>query len=248
MADDSAPETALDERQARLLDSYNKASAADDPAQWIPFYQALAGTSLIVALETREGDKVAPRTIAYEGSTTVLAFADMQVFAAALTTPTDYVELDGAELCGLLQGQDTPLLVHLDQHHPAMMISTEAQDWIAQTFGAEVTRRATEGVSVAAPDLPDLPLMQALGEAVGALGGDCPEAWLVSLTSAETEPELVLVLGLSDQATRMETEIAETVTRSIQAVTDHRFAVACPGRGSALMASARKHGIGIGGG
>ena len=45
----------------------------------------------------------------------------------------------------------------------------------------------------------------------------------------------------------METAIAETVTRAVQPVTDRPVAVACPPRGSALMAAARAHGIGIGG-
>jgi hypothetical protein len=223
------------------------ALAADTETAWMQFYQTLAGTSLIVPLTEGAGETAKPQLVDHDGLTAVQAYAGMDLFASAVRVPTDYAELDGAQLCGLLEGQATPLLVQVEGAGMPLLIDTKAQEWISSTFGAEVTRRATEGVSVAAPELPDLTLMQALGQAVGALGADCPEAWLVTLSGAEVEPELVLVLGLSDQAARMEAEIAETVTRSIQAVTEQRFAVACPDRGSALMASARKHGIGIGG-
>ena len=67
------------------------------------------------------------------------------------------------------------------------------------------------------------------------------------MTEEEGEPELVLVLGLSDGLREMETEIAETVTRAVQSVSGLPIAVACADRGSPMMGAARRHGIGIGG-
>ena len=228
-----------------LDDLHGTALGSDRVEDWAAFYQILAGTTLVIPLETAAGETARPRLMAHEGIDTLPAWTSMEAFASALADPGHYAELAGVELASALAGQDTPLLIHADG---PLVLSPEQLDWIAETYGAEVTRATGQGVQVTEPELPPLAVMEILGQSVGALGADCPEAWLVAMTAPEEETELVLVLGLAGGVREMEGQLAETLTRAVQAVTDRPFAVACPDRGSPLMDTARRVGVGVGGG
>lgn len=227
-----------------LFDLHAAALASDASDDWMTFYQAFAGTALIVPLQESAGETAKPMTTLLDGAEAVLSHADIGSYASAIDTPGEYAEIAGVELAAMLSSQDTPLMI---QFEPPIVILTDQLRWIAETYGAEVTRATGAGVSVRTPELPPLDVMEQLGKTVGALGADCPEAWLVSMSAEGDADELVLVLGLTDELRRIEAEVAETVTRAIQAVTDQPFAVACPDRGAPLMDTARKTGIGIGG-
>ncbi|MEM9138395.1 MAG: SseB family protein [Pseudomonadota bacterium] len=224
---------------------YQAALATDAQADWHQVWQALAGTGLVLALEDGNEERMTPRMASIDGIDAVEAFPGMERFAAAQDAPVEYLELDGAQLAAMLAPEGVPLAVRAEA--ATILVPPDALAWIAQTFRADVNRSETAGVVVMAPDLPPVAVVQAMGETVGALGQDCPEAWLIAMAEPDEEPELVLVLGLSDAVREMEGEIAETVTRAIQAVSEKPVAVACPGRGSPLMDRARRTGIGIGG-
>lgn len=226
-----------------LDDLHAAALASDKPEDWAAFAQALAGTQLVIPLAEAAGDTARPSLTAHEGVEVLPAWTSMETFAGALANPGHYAELAGAELAAAMAGQDTPLLIHADT---GLIVTPEQLGWIAETYGAEVTRATGQGVQVTAPELPTLEVMEILGASVSALGADCPEAWLTAMTAPGEDPELVLVLGLADTARPMESQIAETLTRAVQAVTDQRFAVACPDRGAPLMSTARHVGVGVG--
>ena len=227
-----------------MIDQHAKAFVSDATEDWMAFYQAFSGTGLIVPLIGKVADSVQPVTVEIDGIEAVVAHVNMDSYAANLTEPGGYAEIAGVELAAMLAGQGTALSLYAS---PPIVIGPDQLEWIAQTFGAEVTRATGAGVSVRTPELPALEVMEQLGKTVGALGADCPEAWLVSMAAEGEADELVLVLGLNDTVRKMEGKIAETVTRAIQAVTDQPFAVACPDRGAPLMHTARETGIGIGG-
>jgi hypothetical protein len=227
-----------------MINQHAKAFASGTTEDWMAFYQAFSGTALIVPLLEKVEDSAQPVTVEIDGIEAVIVHVDMDSYAANLTESGEYAEIAGVELAAMLAGQGTALSLHAS---PPIVIGPDQLAWIAQTFGAEVTRATGAGVAVKTPELPALEVMEQLGKTVGALGADCPEAWLVSMTAEGEAEELVLVLGLKDAVRKMEGQIAETVTRAIQAVTDQPFAVACPDRGAPLMDAARKNGIGIGG-
>lgn len=227
-----------------LIDLHAKATASEASADWMAFYQALSGTALVVPLQGAAGATAKPMTVQADGLTSVVAYPDIDSYASAIDKPGDYAEIAGVQLAGMLVTEQSGLSIHAD---PPILIGQEQLAWISRTFGAEVTRATGAGVSIGTPELPALEVMEQLGRTVGALGPDCPEAWLVSMSSEDGPDELVLVLGLADDVRRMEGQVAETVTRAIQSVTDQPFAVACPDRGAPLMATARKVGIGVGG-
>lgn len=227
-----------------LADLHTAALATDSETGWMLFYKTFAGTQLVVPLERAAGETAAPLLTRHQGVETVQAYPDMLSFADALSDPGSYAEMPGADLASMLAEEGVPLVIH---DTTEVLLAPDQLAWIARTYGAEVTRATGAGVTIATPAAPELALMEALGQTVGALGSDCPEAWLVEMTEPDGTPELVLVLGLSDAVKTAEAQIAETVTRAIQSVTDRPFAVACSDRGAPLMASARQHGIGIGG-
>lgn len=228
---------------AALVDLHAAAMRTGRSEDWAAFAQMLAGTTLIVPLDASAGETLRPSLSVLDGVQTLLVHGDMDSFATAIAAPGNCAEIPGVELAEMLRGQSCALALAGD---PMIIVPAEQLVWIAETFGAEVTRATGAGVSVSRPALPPIAVMEALGQAVDALGADCPEAWLVDLTEENGDPELVLVLGLSDSVRGIESELAETVTRTVQAATDRPFAVACPDRGAPLMDSARRSGIGIG--
>ena len=227
-----------------LVEQHARALTSETTEDWMAFYQALSGTALIMPVLHVTGESAHPVTVTVDGVEAVLCHLDLDRYASGLSEPGEYAEIAGVELAAMLAVEGVALAIDAD---PPIVVEPAQLEWIARNFGAEVTRAAGAGVSIRTPELPPLAVMEQLGKTVGALGADCPEAWLVAMVAEGEAAELVLVLGLSDAVRKMEGQIAETVTRSIQAVTDQPFAVACPDRGAPLMTSARGTGIGIGG-
>lgn len=227
-----------------LHDLYQTAENTDTEPDWMAFYQAFSGTALIVPLQDTAGDTAKPVTVQKDGIACVVAYPNIDTYASSIEEPGDYAEVAGVQLAGMLVKELCSLVIRTAS---PITLGPEKLTWIADTFGAEVTRATGAGVSVRTPDLPALEVMEMLGKTVGALGADCPEAWLVAMSTEDEADELVLVLGLADNVRRMEMQIAETVTRAIQSVISQPFAVACPDRGAPLMATARQVGIGVGG-
>jgi len=230
-----------------LADLHQVAVASDAQADWQRLWQALAGTRLVVPIDDPGADALRPRLASVEGVEAVRAFESMETYATLLDRPGDCAEIDGAELAQMLGGHDIALAVTIDGLSGPVLLSAEVLAWIAATYRADVRHADGAGVTVSAPDQPSHEMVELLGQTVAALGGDCPEAWLVSLTPPDGAGELTLVLDLAERARPMEEAIAETVTRAVQAGADRPVAVACAGPGSVLLGHARRIGIGIAG-
>ena len=232
---------------AETLDTLRgTAAASDSVSDWQALWQAVAGTGLILPLTEQAGEQARPVVIKYADVHTVRAFADISAYAETLDVPGDYAEMDGAQLAAMLAPQNVALLIEVADGGP-VFVPAEALEWISLIFRADVDRADSAGMHISAPELPSPELVAAMGQTIGALGSDCPEAWLVKMNEPEAPAELVLVLGLADGLRHIEADIAETVTRAIQASADKPVAVACADRGSPLMNAARRCGIGIGG-
>ncbi len=235
---------------SRLTELRDSAEASDARADWLKLWQGVAGTRLAVPVAdsdtNTDTDKVLPQVISHAGMPAVQSYETMEVFAAALQQPGACAELDGADLAKMLAGSDHGLLITVSKDEEPVFLTPDVLDWIARTFRAHVDRSQAEGVRISAPELPSPEAIELMGQTIAALGDDCPEAWLVAMTADGAAPEPVLVLGLSDRVARIEAEIAETVTRAIQAGLPKPISVACAARGSPLMHHARNCGIGIG--
>ncbi len=230
--------------QPSLFDLHARAVASEERADWMVFYQSFAGLKMIVPLKGAAAETATPELVTHDGVEAVPAFPDMAAYAASLSKPGHYLEMAGAELAEGLQDQTAPLVIQNGQAAPILLTPSQL-GWIARTFRAEVVRAEGSGVTVSTPE--DLPpsTLEVLGKTVAALGDDCSEAWLVSMSEPDGNPELVLALGLTEAGRAMEGQIAETIARTIQAVTKMPFAVACPRPDEPFIAAARKYGIGI---
>ena len=231
---------------SRLADLSCIAEDTDDRADWLRLWQAVAGTRLVVPVADPAADRMQPQVVDIDGEPAVVAFEDMEGFASRLREPAACAEIDGADLAKMLAGTSHALAITPEREAGPLVLPPEVVNWIARTYRAHVNRNEAEGVHVSAPDLPDPGAIELMGQSVAALGDDCPEAWLVTMTADGGAPESVLVLGLADRVARIEAEIAETVTRAIQAGMSKPISVACADRGSRLMHRARECGIGIG--
>lgn len=231
---------------SRLRPLHDAALDSDVRTDWLKLWQAIAGARLVVPVADPNAARVQPQVIAVAGMPAVVAFEDMDTFAAALSEPGGCAEIEGADLARMLAGTDLALAITVPGRAEPVLITPEVVDWIARTYRARVDRAQAEGVRVSAPALPEPETIELMGRTVAALGDDCPEAWLVAMTADGAAPEPVLVLGLSDRVAAIEADIAETVTRAIQAAVSTPISVACAARGSTLMHRARECGIGIG--
>lgn len=231
---------------SRLAPLRDAAEAGDERMDWLRLWQAVAGLRLVVPVADPDVSPILPRIIDADGVPAVEAHEDIETFASSIREPSPCAEIDGADLAKMLVGKEHALSIRLAGGAGTLVLSPEVLDWIARTYRAHVDRTDAEGVRVSAPELPSPEAIELLGQAVAALGDDCPEAWLVAMTAPGGTPEPVLVLGLADRVARIETEIAETLTRAIQAGLSTPISVACAARGSALMHRARECGIGIG--
>ena len=231
---------------SRLAPLHQAAQASDLRADWLVLWQTVAGTRLVIPVADPNATRVQPTVTAVAGVPSIQAFEDMDTFASALSKPGACAEIDGADLAKMLADTEYAIAITMPGSADPLFLSAEVVAWIARTYGAQVNRSQAEGVRLSAPALPAPEAIELLGQTVAALGEDCPEAWLVAMTQDGGNPEPVLVLGLSDRVANIEAEIAETVTRAVQAGLDTPISVACAPRGSRLMHQARACGIGIG--
>ena len=98
------------ERLARL---YAAATESDDLTDWQALWQALAGSGLILPLKGQLGELVQPQLTKIDGVEAVEVFADIDSYADQLEEPSDYAEMDGAQLASMAASLDMPLAVKL---------------------------------------------------------------------------------------------------------------------------------------
>ncbi len=221
-----------------LADLHAKAVTSDLHRDWRAFYQAFAGTSFVVPA-TDSGTLALAEE---DGLTLARAWLTAEDFAAAISTPQGTADLPGDALAAMLADATIPLQIAGDA---PIVLDADQLRWIADTYNAEVVQETGQGVHISAPAPLGEDVVDVLGQSVAALGPSCRGAWLVEMTVPDEESELVLVLDLADDARSMETPLAETIARAVQAVTDKRFAVACPPADSPLARRAAEIGIGM---
>ncbi|MEM0989595.1 MAG: hypothetical protein AAGK00_11980 [Pseudomonadota bacterium] len=222
-----------------LVTLHAAAIASDSRDDWRAFYQALAGTLLVVPITEAEQLDLAEG----DAGPIAQAYLSLELYAGSIDTVARHAEVPGNELSRLLADAGVPLEV-ITGAEP-VLLGKDQLAWIADTYGAEVTRDVNQGVRIAAPDQLAPQLLDVIGQSVAALGPSCRAASLVTMTDQQGDAELVLVLVFDSRDPELEGRLAETVTRAVQAVTDQRFAVACPDPDSALAARAAEIGIGV---
>ena len=96
---------------SRLAELHRAAGASDERADWLRLWQAIAGTRLVVPVEDPSASSIRPTVTAVAGVPAVVAFEDMDTFAAALKEPGACAEIDGADLSQMLAGTEHALAI-----------------------------------------------------------------------------------------------------------------------------------------
>ncbi len=162
------------------LDQAHLAMTQGDDAARLRFYERLANSHLIVALEREAvGDNVSPELFETGDGRFVLVFDREERLVQFTGKVTPYAGLTGRVLMQMLGGQGIGLALNLEVAPSSILIPAQAIDWLNQTLAQAPERVAARVVSCWPPS--DLPA--ALYEAVKAKLANAPgladTAWLV---------------------------------------------------------------------
>lgn len=116
-------------------------AAPEDDLARLQFYERLADTELFLLLEGEpEGDDVTPQTFEVEDQTFVLVFDRIERLTGFTGIESPYAGLSGRMLVRMLAGQGIGLGLNLETGPSAMLIPSDAVDWLAETLahGPEV--------------------------------------------------------------------------------------------------------------
>lgn len=127
-------------------------AAPEDDAKRLQFYERLADTELFMLLGSEAaGDKVTPELFEIEDQQFILVFDREDRLAQFVGREAPYAGLSGRVLSGMITGQGIGLALNLDVAPSAMLISTEAVDWLHATLENQPQEAEARLTEVSAP-------------------------------------------------------------------------------------------------
>ncbi len=212
------------------------------------FYALLAETALCVPLDAPpQGDADAaalrPLVFALDGGKVALAFDNDGRMAAFFEAPTEYVRLDGLALLRALAQAGLGLGLNLGDAPSATLLDAATVAWLAaEGAPALAADEIASGVTVAPPRGAERGLLAALAERAAQMPGLVEEAWLVTLARGDATGLALAVLP-GPLAARAAEGIAAALSRAAAAHAAVEIALVADGH--ALLAAARRHGVGL---
>jgi len=170
--------TEIDRAHAAMV-----ADEADDIAR-LRFYERLAESELFMLLEDEaEGDQISPAMFEAEGQEFVLIFdreERMVDFYGKAIAP--YAALSGRGMAQMLTGQRIGMALNMGVAPSAMLVPSDAVDWLAQTLGNDPEEVDGQITELTAPKgLPEV-LLEALDRKLATAAGLAVEAYLCGVT------------------------------------------------------------------
>ena len=165
------------------LDQAHVAMTQGGDAERLRFYECLADSHLIVALEREPvGDNISPELFETEEGRFVLVFDREDRLVQFTGKVTPYAGLTGRVLMQMLGGQGIGLALNPEVAPSSILIPAQAIDWLNETLAKAPDRVAARVVTC----LPPAQLPEALYGAVAAKLANAPGladvAWLVDAT------------------------------------------------------------------
>jgi hypothetical protein len=211
-------------------------------ADWLRFYEGFAAQRLIVPMAE---DGAAPQTLALASGEVALAFDTEARFAAFISGPTEQVTVTGADLARALAPLGLGVALNPAVAPGETVLDPEAVAWIAEHSGAEVAVEETSDTRLVPPAALEALLLEALGTRLAEMEAHVAEAWLVGTAEADGFEGYLCVLRTSGEAAGLGPEIGAELTRIGQIRAARPFSVAVMGEETALLAAARRLGIGL---
>ena len=157
-------------------------AAPGDDAQRLRFYERLADGELFLLLaEEPVGEDVTPSLFAVESQTFALIFDREDRLSAFVGTVAPMAGLSGRALVQMLTGQGIGLALNLDVAPSAMLIPSEAVDWLAATLAQGPVVATNRPRDLSAPQGIPEALLTSLDRKLAMAAGLAQAAWLVAV-------------------------------------------------------------------
>lgn len=127
-------------------------TAPDDDAARLRFYERLADTELFMLLSAEAtGDQVTPEVFEIEGQRFTLVFDREERLSQFVGRVAPYAGLPGRALAQMLAGQGIGLALNLEVAPSAMLIPSDAVDWLVATLSNAPDQTEARLSEVSAP-------------------------------------------------------------------------------------------------
>jgi len=192
----TADETPIDVAHAAME------ATPDDGAARLRFYERVADCELYLLLtEEAQGDNILPELFEIDAGRFVLAFDREDRLAQFADRPVPYVALSGRVLAQMLAGQGIGLGLNLEVAPSAILVPSEAVDWLHATLGHAPQETEARLSEVTAPTgLPE-DLVRALDAKLASAAGLAQAAYLVgTVDDSGRRGHLLGFVGALEQA------------------------------------------------
>ncbi|MCA1775224.1 MAG: SseB family protein [Loktanella sp.] len=204
-------ETALDRAHAAMDD------APEDDAKRLAFYEAFADSELFLLLSGEaEGEQVTPALFTLEGGDYALVFDSEDRLAEFTKRPAPYAGVPGRGLAQMLTGQGIGLALNLEVAPSAMLIPSEAVDWLVATLAHAPEETSGRLTSLNAPTGIPVNVRDALARKLSLAAGLAQRAYLAAATyDSGTQGHVLVFVDAVDRAERgLVTAASEALTFS----------------------------------
>ena len=167
------------------LDKAHAAMATSDAAR-LRFYEQLADTDLFVLLDAEpEGDSVRPSLFKIEGGSYAIVFDQEERLSTFVGRVAPYAGLPGRALVQMMAGQGIGIALNPDVAPSAMLIPTDAIDWLAATLDHAPKAGEARLTGISQPKgLPEA-VLEALDRKLTKAAGLADHAFLVAAEYAD---------------------------------------------------------------
>ena len=155
----------------------------DDDLARLRFFERLADSEVFLLLtEEPEGDDISPEIFDMDGQSYALVFDREERLAEFVGAEAPYAGLSGRMLASMMAGQGIGLGLNLEVAPSAMLLPSDAIDWLVDTLGNTAEETEARPVEVTAPTgLPDA-VIEGLDRKLATAAGLAKAALLVAVT------------------------------------------------------------------
>jgi len=167
------------------LDRAHEAKESDpaDVRLRLQFFERLADSELFLLLsEEADGDSIMPELFNVGDQHYVLVFDTADRLAEFVGNVAPFAATSGRGLCALLAGQGAGLALNPDVAPSAMLIPSDAVDWLARTLAEGPEETSGQIREVGAPQDVPQELLLGLDRKLATAGGLARAAYLVSVS------------------------------------------------------------------
>ena len=187
---------------------------SDAEADRLRFFERLADAELFLLLEAEPQDEVVEPMVFDTGDAKLLVAFDREDRLTAFTgTISPYAALSGRAIAEMLSGSGYGLGVNLDAGESAIVLPSEAMDWLHETLSDRPQSIEERPIEIAAPTgLPES-FLQALDTKLALASGLASAAFLASVIYAPARPGHLL--AFIDTPASAEPSLAQAVSEAL---------------------------------